>query len=207
MRPHEEPSIVRATDADLPQLAQTLGHAFHDDPAMSWVMPDARRRQQRGSEYFEALLKHVYMPKGEVYMTPDHSAVALWGPPGDWQVKASAMLRLVPAMIRGLGRRVPVGLGMVNMMEARHKQQAEPHWYLAFVGTRPDRQGRGYGSALVRHILGRCDADGLPAYLEASAPRNRDLYLRHGFEVLEELHWPKGGPPFWPMWRPPGERR
>jgi hypothetical protein len=29
------------------------------------------------------------------------------------------------------------------------------------------------------------------------------LYHCHGFEVLEELNWPGGGPPSWPMWRKP----
>ncbi|MDP9345553.1 MAG: GNAT family N-acetyltransferase, partial [Actinomycetota bacterium] len=44
---------------------------------------------------------------------------------------------------------------------------------------------------------------GLPAYLEASSPRNRALYERHGFSVTEELKLPRNGPPLWLMWRDP----
>jgi hypothetical protein len=43
-------------------------------------------------------------------------------------------------------------------------------------------------------ILSRCDEHGLPAYLEASSPRNRALYERHGFAVVEEMRLPRGGP-------------
>ena len=43
----------------------------------------------------------------------------------------------------------------------------------------------------------------IPAYLEASTPRNRALYLRHGFVVLDEMRLPGGGPPLWRMWREP----
>jgi len=45
------------------------------------------------------------------------------------------------------------------------------------------------------------DADRLPAYLESTNPRNRTLYERHGFEVVEELSVP-GGPVLMAMWRP-----
>ena len=42
----------------------------------------------------------------------------------------------------------------------------------------------------------------IPAYLEANDPRNRDLYLRHGYTSRPEIRLP-GGPPLWPLWRAP----
>ena len=56
----------------------------------------------------------------------------------------------------------------------------------------------------MRTVLDRADDEGMPAYLEATSERNRALYLRHGFEDLEKVHWPGGGPPLWLMWREPG---
>ena len=55
-------------------------------------------------------------------------------------------------------------------------------------------------------MLERCDAEGLPAYLESSKERNVPFYRRHGFEVREEIHFGPGGPPMWPMWRAPRAR-
>ena len=78
----------------------------------------------------------------------------------------------------------------------------DPHWYLAFVCTRPDQQGRGFGTALIRDGLERCDAEGRPAYLEATAERNRALYERSGLRVTNRIDLP-GGPPLWAMWREP----
>jgi len=43
----------------------------------------------------------------------------------------------------------------------------------------------------------------VPAYLEATSPRNRALYERHGFKVTEEFTLGPGSPPLWRMWRPP----
>jgi hypothetical protein len=59
------------------------------------------------------------------------------------------------------------------------------------------------GSALLAPVLQRCDSDGLPAYLEASSPRNRALYERQGFAVTEEFALGRGAPPQWRMWREP----
>jgi predicted acetyltransferase len=86
-------------------------------------------------------------------------------------------------------------------MKAAHPE--EPHWYLAAIGSDPQVRGTGYGNALLRSRLDRCDADGAPAYLESSNPDNIPYYLRFGFEVTGEIVMPGGGPSMWPMWRRP----
>lgn len=195
--------VRKATEADVPQLAVTLGRAFRDDPAFAHAVPDAERRLRHGRRYFELLLRRIYLPKGEVYTTDGSRAVALWAPPERWQVSLAATLPLFPVMVRAAGRRLPTALRMLSLQESRHKALDEPHLYLAFVGTDSDSQGQGHGTALLQSMLERCDKEVFPAYLEATSPGNRALYHRHGFELLEELRWPDDGPPFWPMWRKP----
>ncbi|HEX5493068.1 MAG TPA: GNAT family N-acetyltransferase [Mycobacteriales bacterium] len=87
------------------------------------------------------------------------------------------------------------------MFEAHHP--SEPHHYLAFLAVRPERQGAGLGSALLRHHHARLDRTGVAAYLEASSPRSRELYLRHGYRPRGEPFTVPDGTPFWPMWRTP----
>ena len=78
----------------------------------------------------------------------------------------------------------------------------EPHWFLPFIGVDVTKQGRGYGSALLRHALERCDRDQLPAYLDATSPRNKPLYERHGFEEVGVIQ-AGNSPPMWAMLRDP----
>ena len=85
---------------------------------------------------------------------------------------------------------------------ARH-HPAEPHYYLHAIGVRRNCQGLGVGSALLKHVTRRCDAENMPAYLESSTPRNVPLYRRHGFEVIGEEPIGRGGPPLCFMWREP----
>jgi hypothetical protein len=54
----------------------------------------------------------------------------------------------------------------------------------------------------MQHALKPCDSDGLPAYLEATSPRSRNLYARHGFKVVEIIQ-AGTSPPLWAMLREP----
>jgi GNAT superfamily N-acetyltransferase len=90
--------------------------------------------------------------------------------------------------------------GLFEQMDDLHP--TDDHWYLPLTGVDPVAQGRGLGSALLAHALKTCDSDGLPAYLEATSPRNRSLYERHGFNVVETIQ-AGTSPPFWAMLREP----
>ncbi|PSC69431.1 GNAT family N-acetyltransferase isoform B [Micractinium conductrix] len=61
-----------------------------------------------------------------------------------------------------------------------------------FVGVHPERQGRGLGAALLRHLCALADAAAKHLYLEASTPRSAALYARHGFVGVADK--PLGGP-------------
>jgi predicted N-acetyltransferase YhbS len=105
-------------------------------------------------------------------------------------------------MVGVFGRRL--GLALRSRMRIEGKHPSRPgHFYLAIVGVEPGSQGRGLGSRLMFPILSEADAGGVAAYLEASTPRSRLLYERHGFEVAEEIRLPRRGPAIWRMWREP----
>jgi GNAT superfamily N-acetyltransferase len=194
-------AIRKATAAGVPRLARALGRAFYDDPVFRWMEPDDARRQRWNERGFSFYMRKTYLPHDECYATEDATGAALWLPPGTWHVGVLAQLRLAPGMIAATGRRLPQVMRAIATVESNHPQA--PHYYLAFLGVEPESQGRGLGAALLAPMLDRCDGERVPAYLEASTPRSRALYLRHGFEVTEEFRFPKGGPPSWRMWREP----
>ena len=72
--------------------------------------------------------------------------------------------------------------GVFEQMDEHHP--THDHWYLPLMGVEPVAQGRRLGTTLLQHTLDKCDRDGFPAYLEATSPRNRNLYARHGFDAL-----------------------
>lgn len=191
--------VRRATAADVAALSQTLASAFRDDPVFDWCLPDARLRDEHLARWFrvvvDALLGHE-----ETYCSGNGAGATLWVPPGTTPLTEEQAARLGEATA-GFGAAAIERFAAVSAeMEARHPHV--PHLYLWFAGVHTDHQGQGHGGRLLRSRLVRADAEGLPAYLEATSERNRALYRRHGFEVTGEISV-DGSPPLWQMWRDP----
>ncbi len=183
-----------ATSADVTAVSRTLAAAFFDDPVFSYCYPDVASRRTLLPRWFE-IVTEANLPHGEIYTTDDVVAAAVWVPPGveDDEQMGGALGEVS-------GKYAQTLFEIFERMEQDHPQ--EPHDYLFLLGTRPEWQRRGIGSALMRPLLERCDRDAMPAYLEATSEGNKSLYLRHGFKVVGEIRLPDG-PSMWPMWRTP----
>jgi GNAT superfamily N-acetyltransferase len=197
--------IRPAHRTDVPALAATLARAFADDPVFCWLQPDPDRRVASLPGFFAAMARHHFLAGGGVEVAagaaPGVGAAALWDPPGRSMGNPLAQIAMVPALLRMFRGRIGVARALSDEMKANHPE--EPHWYLAMIGSDPEVRGGGYGAALMRSRLDRCDAEYAPAYLESSNPDNIPYYLRFGFEVTGEIAMPGGGPSLWPMWRRP----
>ena len=93
----------------------------------------------------------------------------------------------------------------IHAHRAENYQALYPCWYLNGIRVDPSAQRTGLGSALIDHMLARIDDDGLPAFLDTSAPDNLGYYERFGFRVTAESTLPNGTP-LWGMTRQPGPR-
>jgi ribosomal protein S18 acetylase RimI-like enzyme len=192
--------VRKVTAADVPAVAEALTRSFFDDPVMTYIIP-ARNQARRLRRFFEIELRHMALPLDETYTTAGPiMGAAVWSPPGRWRPPASVLIRSGPAFLRAIGGRLRAAVNLMGVVERKHPK--EPHYYLSTLGTEPDAQRKGVGSALLRPVLDRCDEEGLPAYLESSKEVNVPYYRRHGFEVTEEVTVP-GGPTLWLMWREP----
>jgi ribosomal protein S18 acetylase RimI-like enzyme len=87
-------------------------------------------------------------------------------------------------------------------MDRNHPTE-RAHDYLYFLGVRPEAQGLGVGSRLLKAHLAGLDAAGRPAFLETGAPRTLPLYRGHGFEVIGEYKARPDAPTMWALWREP----
>lgn len=196
--------VRSARRSDVAALAQVLGRAFYDDPVMCWLQPDSARRAAALPGFFGAVTRHHFLAGRGVEVALSESGVgaaALWDPPGGWAQTPREQLAMLPAVFRAFRGRLGVARALSDEMKVSHPE--EPHWYLAMIGSDPRVRGGGYGNALLRSRLDRCDAEGAPAYLESSNPDNIGYYTRFGFEVTGEISAPGGGPSLWPMWRRP----
>ncbi|KFG73761.1 GNAT family N-acetyltransferase [Streptomyces mutabilis] len=198
-------AIRTARESDRQLVVRLLDEAFQDDPVSGWVFPGEEYRRRTHHRLMAAFTDAV-LADGRIDVTEDGAACALWlsvpagensgeerGDGGDD----------VPVLVREAvdpeNERVEL---IARLTDGIHPSD-RAHEYLWMIGVAPDRQGEGLGTALIESVLDRCDREGLPAYLEASSGRSRELYERLGFECTGRALDLPDGPRMWPMWREP----
>ena len=186
--------VRRMAKEQIAESGAALGRAFFDDPLMTWILPDEKKRPGQLAWFMGQGAKYGHT-WGEVYTTEGTvEGDAVWLPPGDVKLTMMRMARnglLLAPLKFGFG---PFNrfLSAMNELEKLHERDmAARHWYLMILGVDPPRQGQGVGGALIQPILARADADGLPCYLETTKTRNVPFYQKHGFEMIVEDDLPE----------------
>lgn len=190
----EAVEVIKATDRQHAVVSLTL--AFSSDPVMRWGWPDPERYLTYWPQIADAFGGRAF-DHGTAHSLEDCVAVALWLPPGVGPDGETVMGLMRESMDDQTFNDIN---GVFEQMDELHPN--DDHWYLPLMGVDPVAQGRGLGTTLLRHALKTCDSDGLPAYLEATSPRSRDLYARHGFNIVEIIQ-AGTSPPLWAMLREP----
>jgi GNAT superfamily N-acetyltransferase len=221
--PGDGPVARLAVTDDARTAGQSLAAAFRTDPVWQWMINDDRRFDRRAARVHEAIVR-MHLPLASVWVTDVDGApgrptgeqlsesqakpratglasVAVWAPPRQFKVptvRALATAHLFRTTNVASLRRIAA------TTELDRIHPAEPHWYLAVLGTHPDAEGRGHGGAVLAPVLAAADAEGVGCYLESSKEANVAYYGRHGFEVTGTHDLDRGrGPRVWPMWRDP----
>lgn len=190
-------AIGRAQPTDVEHVSRLLADAFLIAPVGDWLIPDVAVRRHVYVDYFAIFVRHG-LCHGTIELNRQRTAVAIWYPrgeatpgPDDYETQLAAACGPWTDRFQQLDA----------TFAERHPTAF--HHHLAFLGVSPAEQSKGVGTSLLEHHHAFLDRMSIPAYLEASTVRSRDLYLRHGYEVGDPFYLPDDGPPLWPMWRNP----
>jgi GNAT superfamily N-acetyltransferase len=124
--------------------------------------------------------------------------------PGGYPLPVLAQMREARFAFWALITRPPALVAGTKYLVAIDKAHPrEPLWYLQLLVVEPTAQRGGVGAALQDHVYRMADRDRLPSYLETQKVENLAYYRRYGYEVVDELHPVKKGPPLWTMRREP----
>ena len=184
---------------DVERLSHVLARAFRDDPTHRWFFPSERAWRRHSHRSFGLLLREN-LATGSVLTNDRLEGAALWNAPEAAVPGALQRLLFGARMLRHFGAHIPRAIRGFRVIEEAQPRRRK--WYLSVIGTDPPRQGHGVGRALIEPLLTRADAEGIPAWLEASRPENVPYYQRFGFEVTGEIALPDG-PSLFGMLREP----
>lgn len=187
-------AIKTATAVGEDRAIDVVVKAFGEDPAARWLYPDPRQYLMHFPSFVRAFAGKAFEQESAYYID-GYSGAALWLPP-DVHPDEEALAGLIQRSVSE--HKLEEVFAVFEQMGSYHP--SEPHWYLPLIGVDPAQQGKGYGSALMKHALVRCDRDKKPAYLESSNPKNITLHERHGFEIIGKIQV-GASPPLFPMLR------
>ena len=181
-----------AEKSEFPLLVETLTQSFNDDPVINWTLRKDEHRVEALRDYMEFHLDWFY-PAGGVYTSEEGKACSIWVPYGfkgrtftDEERRQYIERKTRWTTLDGLWK-----FDLFVKLE-KEKEPLYNHMHLGFIGVRPELQGKGIGSDLLKHMLTRLDETSLPAYLESSNSRNDLFYERHGFRVIDSITLPDG---------------
>ena len=157
----------------------------------------------RSTAGFFAPAVDIGIARGHTYVVPGEAgveAIAIWSPPDVPLMSEDDHAVFGMAFHGAYGDDALMRLVALDELTAEMHPE-DSHFYLFVLGAATP--GRGAGAEAVAPVHGRCDAQGLGAYLESSNPRNLGFYERLGYrEVWQERPTPNG-PLITGMWRDP----
>ena len=168
------PRIAGPGDIDI--VADIVADAFDHLDVIHFLVPDPARRRPVVRDWYRLYIAHAIDGAGQVVMTEDGTAAAVWF---DRTREASEPDGYDKHLADLAGEHLPWFKHLDLQMEANHP--TDPHWHLLFLAVRPQQWSQGHGGRLMDYTHRRLDAEGIPAYLEATGEQNRALYRRHGY--------------------------
>ncbi|MBE9029007.1 GNAT family N-acetyltransferase [filamentous cyanobacterium LEGE 11480] len=188
--------IRTAKKTDQKYIIAAMLLAFDHNPLMRWIYPDAYQYLHHFPHLIQNTISSTFDCR-TADMIQGYSGAALWLPPGitpddDRQLKIIEQSTFESDQI-------PI-VALLKQLQQYRPQI--PHWSLPIIGIEPTKQGYGYGSALMKYGLARCDRQAAPVYLEATTPIRVAFYQRYGFEQLDQVQI-GNSPLIFPMLRQP----
>jgi GNAT superfamily N-acetyltransferase len=199
--------VDRLNASEEPAVIAALARAFYDDPLFGFFVPNLVKQMKSLISFMNSGVKDA-RPFGDIWVAHSNGKVAgaaVWLPPGAYprgpRRDLMTYVRTMPTLVRS-GKRIGRAVALLGAVDKAHHEIAGPHYYLGILGTDPEFQRTGAGSAVLAPVLERCDAEGLPAYLETQKEANIAYYARHRFELAQEIYI-NGCPPIWTLLRQP----
>ena len=195
-------NILKLKSSQKRTAAEVLTAAFFDYPMFAHYFPNSKKRKQRLSWYMEKTL-NCAVRYGEVFVTSDCSGVMFILPPAHTRLTDKEYIQNGFLF-------VPFVMGFRNYVKSSECEKfvadtherllnGKEHYYLWGLVTDPKVQQKGVGSALLKTLIDKADAENMPVYLETHDEKNVAYYERFGFKLIHKDTIPKHGLDIWCM--------
>ena len=178
-------NIIQANRKDKSRIIEILCLSFENDPQTNYVLGSGSNQLKKRKRLMAYAFEFSFA-NGKVEMSEDKKAAAIWKKSGS---KKMTMYLLYESILFffSFGWK---GLKRISDMEKKISTFYPTEGifrYLWILGTDPNVQGKGYGSAILSKAISSFQADSIPLYLETSTELNLNYYERKGFKLYHRI--------------------
>jgi ribosomal protein S18 acetylase RimI-like enzyme len=179
-----EEAMRRATLADVDLIKSILLVSFKNDPHLTWLLEESKNKFKLN--VLIDYVVHQTLRRGEIYLTDDNNAVALWDFERNEKMSFHYIWRNLVFLVR-IGPRSVIRIVKSEAHVHNNFRKYPRYCHLYLIGVLPEAQGRGLASALMNPMVQRMKEKLIPVFLETANLRNVDIYKKKGFKIFEAL--------------------
>lgn len=166
-------------------VVDIITEAFDDNKSVNYVIKQDRSRVSR----IRGLITYSYnicKKYGAVFVNKDKNAVAMINLPHKKKFFLFSISQDVRLILKTIGVvNLPNVLRRESVIKSNHP--AMPFCHLWYIGVSKKDQGKGIGTELLKKVISKYEELHLPIYLETSMEENVSWYVKHDFEVYNEI--------------------
>lgn len=198
--------LYNVTKKDVKKVIETLMQAFFDDNVWRHFFPDPKSRTRFLPSFYNYRVRNGLID-GKILATSENIEGVVILTQSEY--KKFSWLRAIRT--GGIGLYLAAGSEIVSKLREaesyvtskRSEFISEPHWYLGSLAVRPEYQGKGLASKLIRHVLEMCSSQNKLCVLETEREGLVQMYKHYGFEVVGSFTLPIGNLSQWIMCKQP----
>jgi ribosomal protein S18 acetylase RimI-like enzyme len=173
-----------ATLADVALIKNILLVSFRNDPHVTWLLEESKNKFKL--KVLIDYVVHQTLRRGEIYLSDDNNAVALWDSERSERMSFHYISRNL-AFLSQIGIKSVVRI-VKSEAQVYGNFGKYPHYcHLYMIGVLPGEQGKGLASALMNPMIQKMKEKSIPIFLETANLRNVDIYKKKGFKIFNTL--------------------
>ncbi len=177
--------MIKATRKDKKRVLEILTEAFWDDPHILWFTGQGSNKKKG----IETMMSHAFemaITRGEVYLSNDKDAIAIWRNSSKTVVNINTFWENLKFLYHFGFKKVKAIAALERSVKQWYPKNT-PFYYLYIIGTSKKSRGKGLSSLLMNPILKEADDQDIPVYLETANSQNLAIYNKKGFDNYKEI--------------------
>ena len=176
--------MKKAGYTDKSIVVNILSRSFQNDPHINWLLEDSKSQNK-----LKKIMEYVFeesLGKGDVYLSDDEMAAALW----NYEKREKVSLRYVVrnlSFLLEVGIKATIRILKTDKLTYSQYPKNEKYCQLYLIGVLPEAQGKGLASSLIDPMIERMEKEAITMHLETANPKNVAIYMKKGFNIIHSI--------------------